>query len=59
MPEELVVIDNEALAEVELSDRLAQEAQTSSETNFDTTLSEPETTNPEQPDNQKGAGSGE
>jgi hypothetical protein len=59
MPEELVVIDNEALAEVELSDRLAQEAQTSSETEFDTTLPQPETTNPEQPDNQKGAGSGE
>ncbi|MBW4547720.1 MAG: hypothetical protein KME25_25245 [Symplocastrum torsivum CPER-KK1] len=59
MPEELVVADNEALAEVELSDRLAQEAQTSSETEFDTTLPQPKTTNPEQPNNQKGAGSGE
>jgi hypothetical protein len=58
MPEELVVADNEALAEVELSDRFAQEAQTSSETDFDTTSPQPETTNPEQPDNQKGVGSG-
>jgi hypothetical protein len=59
MPEELVVTDNEALAEVELSDRLAQEAQRSSETDFDTTLPQPETTNPEQPDNPKKAESGE